>query len=126
MSIGLETIRDFAEKEGVKCEISKLGITEREAQELIKQLRGKETDTRRGGKSSARSEGSKGKIREIYGKNGSTEKSNKVKFSFKDYEVNTLTEAQAEFFKDSKVRNKNVNLLRYITQLVQILLALMR
>lgn len=42
-------MRGFAGKEGVKREISKLGLTEREAQELIKQFRNKKTDTGRGG-----------------------------------------------------------------------------
>lgn len=55
-----------------------------ESQELIKQFRSKETDTRRGSKAGARSEGSKDKIREIYGENGSTEKGNRVNNSLKD------------------------------------------
>ena len=65
MGIGLDTIRNFAEEEGVKCEISKRGITEREAQELVELFRNKEADSRRGNESGARSEESKGKIREI-------------------------------------------------------------
>lgn len=94
LSIGLETIRDFAEKEGVKREISKSGITEREAQELIKRFRSKETDTRRGNKTAARSEGSKAKIRGVHEKNGSTGKSNKVKLSLKDEIASLSTEEQ--------------------------------
>lgn len=45
-----------------------------ESQELIKQFRSKETDTIRGSKAGARSEGSKEKIREIYGENGSSDR----------------------------------------------------
>ena len=59
-------MRGFAEKEGVKREISKLGLTEREAQELIKQFRNKKTDTGRGdeGVSGIRSGGRK--VRTVY------------------------------------------------------------
>jgi len=38
-NIGLDKVKDFAEKEGIKREISKLGLSERETQELIKRYR---------------------------------------------------------------------------------------
>ena len=41
----------------------------------------------------------------------STENIKEIGYSHKDSEGNTLTEAQAEFFKDSKVRDENGNLL---------------
>ena len=41
-------MRDFAEKEGIKREISKLGLSERETQELIKQFRRENAISERG------------------------------------------------------------------------------
>lgn len=47
VSLGIDAVRDFAKEEGVKREISKRGLTERESQILVSQFKRKKTDTRK-------------------------------------------------------------------------------
>ena len=114
LDLGLDKVKDFAEKEGIKREISKHGLTEREAQELIKQFRSTNGNARRGREDVERSGRSREEIQGVSDtekKDGSTEDGEGINYSLKDSEGNTLNDAQQEYFKDSKVRDENGNLL---------------
>jgi len=65
LNLGIGKVRNFAEKEGIKREISKHGLTEREAQELIKRFRRKNVDSGRGFKNVERSGRGGGEIHSI-------------------------------------------------------------
>ncbi len=99
VSLGIDAVRDFAENEGVKREISKRGLTERESQILVSQFKRKKADARRGGEVNAGNSRSKRAVQGIYDtekKTGNTGKGDKVNFSLEDSEGNTLTEEQKE------------------------------
>ncbi len=86
VSLGIDAVRDFAEKEGVKREISKRGLTERESQVLVRQFEREKGNTRRGNEDVTRSSRSGRKVQAIYDtekKTGSTGKGNEVNFSLK-------------------------------------------
>ena len=87
LNLGLDEVKDFAEKEGIKREISKHGLAERETQELIKQFRRKNADSRRGDEDVARSERSRGEIQRIHDtekKDGIAGDSEEINFSLKE------------------------------------------
>ena len=91
LSLGLDEVKDFAEEEGIKREISREGLTERETQELIKQFGGKNTDSRRGFENVERSGRGGREIHAILDtkkKDGSAEKSEGIRegisYSLKD------------------------------------------
>ena len=48
VTLGLDEVKNFAKKEGINREISKLGLTERETQQLIKQFKNERIDSGRG------------------------------------------------------------------------------
>lgn len=86
VSLGIDAVRDFAEKEGVKREISKRGLTERESQVLVRQFEREKGNTRRGNEDVTRSSRSGRKVYSVSDtekKTGSTGKGNKVNFSLK-------------------------------------------
>lgn len=86
LNLGLDKVKDFAEKEGIKREISKRGLTERETQELIKQFRRKNADSRRGHEDVARGGGSREEIQRIHDdekKDGSKENGESINYSLK-------------------------------------------
>ena len=90
LNLGLDEVKDFAEKEGIKREISNLGLTERETQELLKHFKREGANTRRGDKINTRNGSSSSEIQGIY---ETDEKEVKSNFSLKskDSEGNTLT-----------------------------------
>ena len=82
--LGIEKIRNFAESEGIRREISRNGLTERETRELIRQYR-KKVDKRRTDSFKPKSEGTRTEIRRVYenGRRNSENGRTRGKFSLK-------------------------------------------
>ena len=62
---GIEKIRNFAESEGIRREISRNGLTERETRELIRQYR-KKVDKRRADSFVSKNGETRTKIQRVY------------------------------------------------------------
>lgn len=62
---GIEKIRNFAESEGIRREISRNGLTERETRELIRQYR-KKADKRGIDSFMSKNEGTQAEIQRVY------------------------------------------------------------
>ena len=62
---GIEKIRNFAESEGIRSEISRNGLTESETRELIRQYR-KKADKRRIDGFMSKNEGTQKEIQRVY------------------------------------------------------------
>ena len=79
---GIEKIRNFAESEGIRREISRNGLTERETRELIRQYR-KKADKRRIDGFMSKNEGTQAEIQRVYenGRRNSKKGGTRGKFS---------------------------------------------
>ena len=82
---GIEKIRNFAESEGIRREISRNGLTERETRELIRQYR-KKVDKRRTNSFLSKKGGTKAEIQRVYenGRRDSEKDRTRGKFSLKN------------------------------------------
>ena len=89
--LGIEKIRNFAESEGIRREISRNGLTERETRELIRQYR-KKVDKRRTDSFKPKSEGTRTEIRRVYenGRRNSENGRTRGKFSLKSSNSSNL------------------------------------
>ena len=83
--IGIGKIRGFAESEGIRREISRNGLTERETRELIRQYR-KKVDKRRTNSFLSKKGGTKAEIQRVYenGRRDSEKDRTRGKFSLKN------------------------------------------
>ena len=83
--IGIGKIRGFAESEGIRREISRNGLTERETRELIRQYR-KKADKRRIDGFMSKNEGTRKEIQRVYenGRRDSEKDRTRGKFSLKN------------------------------------------
>jgi len=116
LDIGLDKVKDFAEKEGVKREISKHGLTEREAQELIKQFRQKNVDSRRGVENVERSGRSGEEIQrtsDTEKKDGRTSNGEKISYSLDDSDdsrdmANIYNYSEKEYYNYGWARANNI------------------
>ena len=88
LGLGFNKVKEFAEKEGIKREISRPGLSERESQELIKQFRRENAISKRGFENDTRSGNGGRELQEIQKTDGSTEKSNEIRDSLKGTEKN--------------------------------------
>lgn len=88
---GIEKIRNFAESEGIRREISRNGLTERETRELIRQYK-KKIDKRRTDSFKPKSEGTRTEIRRVYenGRRDSEKDRTRGKFSLKSSNSSSL------------------------------------
>ena len=82
---GIEKIRNFAESEGIRREISRNGLTERETRELIRQYR-KKVDKRGIDSFMSKNEGTQAEIQRVYenGRRDSEKDRTRGKFSLKN------------------------------------------
>lgn len=88
---GIEKIRNFAESEGIRREISRNGLTERETRELIRQYR-KKADKRRVDSFLSKKRGTKAEIQRVYenGRRDSEKDRTQGKFSLKSLDSSSL------------------------------------
>ena len=88
---GIEKIRNFAESEGIRREISRNGLTERETRELIRQYR-KKADKRRVDSFLSKKRGTKAEIQRVYenGRRNSKKGGTRGKFSLKSLNNGSL------------------------------------
>ena len=88
---GIEKIRYFAEREGIRREISRNGLTERETRELIRQYR-KKADKRRVDSFLSKKRGTKAEIQRVYenGRRDSEKDRTQGKFSLKSLDSSSL------------------------------------
>ena len=88
---GIEKIRNFAESEGIRREISRNGLTERETRELIRQYR-KKADKRRVDSFLSKKRGTKAEIQRVYenGRRDSEKDRTRGKFSLKSLDSSSL------------------------------------
>ena len=88
---GIEKIRNFAESEGIRSEISRNGLTERETRELIRQYR-KKADKRRIDGFMSKNEGTQKEIQRVYenGRRDSEKDRTQGKFSLKSLNSSNL------------------------------------
>ena len=88
---GIEKIRNFAESEGIRREISRNGLTERETRELIRQYR-KKADKRRVDSFLSKKRGTKAEIQRVYenGRMDSEKDRTQGKFSLKSLDSSSL------------------------------------
>ena len=88
---GIEKIRNFAESEGIRREISRNGLTERETRELIRQYR-KKADKRRVDSFLSKKRGTKAEILRVYenGRRDSEKDRTQGKFSLKSLDSSSL------------------------------------
>ena len=88
---GIEKIRNFAESEGIRREISRNGLTERETRELIRQYR-KKADKRRVDSFLSKKRGTKAEIQRVYenGRRDSEKHRTQGKFSLKSLDSSSL------------------------------------
>ena len=88
---GIEKIRNFAESEGIRREISRNGLTERETRELIRQYR-KKADKRRVDSFLSKKGGTKAEIQRVYenGRRNSKKGGTRGKFSLKSLDSSSL------------------------------------
>lgn len=88
---GIEKIRNFAESEGIRREISRNGLTERETRELIRQYR-KKADKRRVDSFLSKKGGTKAEIQRVYenGRRDSEKDRTQGKFSLKSLDSSSL------------------------------------
>ncbi len=88
---GIEKIRNFAESEGIRREISRNGLTERETRELIRQCR-KKADKRRVDSFLSKKGGTKAEIQRVYenGRRDSEKDRTQGKFSLKSLDSSSL------------------------------------
>lgn len=75
LDLGLNKVKEFAEKEGIRRETSKLGLTEYEARTLIERYRRENLESGRGSSSHSESGRSRGQIPGVYENERGTEKS---------------------------------------------------
>ena len=89
--IGIGKIRGFAESEGIRREISRNGLTERETRELIRQYR-KKADKRRIDGFMSKNEGTRKEIQRVYenGRRDSEKDRTRGKFSLKSLDSSSL------------------------------------
>ena len=89
--IGIGKIRSFAESEGIRREISRNGLTERETRELIRQYR-KKADKRRIDGFMSKNEGTQKEIQRVYenGRRDSEKDRTQGKFSLKSLDSSNL------------------------------------
>ena len=89
--IGIGKIRGFAESEGIRREISRNGLTERETRELIRQYR-KKVDKRRTNSFLSKKGGTKAEIQRVYenGRRDSEKDRTRGKFSLKSSNSSNL------------------------------------
>ena len=88
---GIENIRNFAESEEIRREISRNGLTERETRELIRQYR-KKADKRRIDGFMSKNEGTRKEIQRVYenGRRDSEKDRTQGKFSLKSLNSSNL------------------------------------
>ena len=88
---GIEKIRNFAESEGIRREISRNGLTERETRELIRQYK-KKIDKRRTDSFMPKSGETHAEIRRVYenGRRNSEKEGTRGKFSLKSLNSSNL------------------------------------
>lgn len=88
---GIEKIRNFAESEGIRREISRNRLTERETRELIRQYR-KKADKRRVDSFLSKKRGTKAEIQRVYenGRRDSEKDRTQGKFSLKSLDSSSL------------------------------------
>lgn len=88
---GIEKIRNFAESEGIRREISRNGLTERETRELIRQYR-KKADKRGIDSFMSKNEGTQAEIQRVYenGRRNSKKGGTRGKFSLKSLDSSSL------------------------------------
>ena len=88
---GIEKIRNFAESEGIRREISRNGLTERETRELIRQYK-KKIDKRRTDSFMPKSGETQAEIRRVYenGRRNSEKEGTRGKFSLKSLNSSNL------------------------------------
>ena len=88
---GIEKIRNFAESEGIRREISRNGLTERETRELIRQYR-KKADKRGIDSFMSKNEGTQAEIQRVYvnGRRNSKKGGTRGKFSLKSLNNSSL------------------------------------
>ena len=88
---GIEKIRNFAESEEIRREISRNGLTERETRELIRQYR-KKADKRRIDGFMSKNEGTQKEIQRVYenGRRDSEKDRTRGKFSLKSLNSSNL------------------------------------
>lgn len=89
--IRIGKIRSFAESEGIRREISRNGLTERETRELIRQYR-KKADKRRIDGFMSKNEGTQKEIQRVYenGRRDSEKDRTRGKFSLKSLDSSSL------------------------------------
>lgn len=89
--IRIGKIRSFAESEGIRREISRNGLTERETRELIRQYR-KKADKRRIDGFMSKNEGTQQEIQRVYenGRRDSEKDRTRGKFSLKSLDSSSL------------------------------------
>lgn len=88
---GIEKIRNFAESEGIRREISRNGLTERETRELIRQYK-KKIDKRRTDGFMSKNEGTRKEIQRVYenGRRDSEKDRTRGEFSLKSLDSSSL------------------------------------
>ena len=88
---GIEKIRNFAESEGIRREISRNGLTERETRELIRQYK-KKIDKRRTDSFMPKNGETRAEIRRVYenGRRNSEKEGTRGKFSLKSLNSSNL------------------------------------
>ena len=114
LRLGLNKVKEFAEKEGIKREISRLGLSERETQELIKRFRREKAISGRDFENGKRSGNGGRELQEIQKTDGITEKSREVSNSFKGgMPTSELLDAIANNKLDKYVENGTMSTERY-------------
>ena len=91
LDLGIDEVKAFAEREGIKREISKLGLTERETQELIKRFERENNNPGRGFENGTRSKGGSREIRAVHETEDGRGSNQEINYSLEGEDLNKLS-----------------------------------